>query len=86
MTKDKKDKIGKEQLLLEASRLGQLDQLEAILSQSQPHRLKKKTNPLARWVHCFTNIHLYIQLPINLAVDIYLFIYYKLFSMIILFY
>lgn len=48
MTKEKKDKIGKEQLLLEASRLGKLEELENILSQSQPYRLKKKTNPLAR--------------------------------------
>lgn len=49
MTKDIKDKkLNKNQQLLEASRLGQLQQLECILSQFQQLESRKKTNPLAR--------------------------------------
>lgn len=48
MTKEKEKKLAKEQVLLEAARLGQLDRLEAILSQSQVVKWRKKSNPLAR--------------------------------------
>lgn len=48
MTKDKEKKVGKDQLLLEAARLGQIERLEAILSQNQQLKSRKKTNPLAR--------------------------------------
>lgn len=54
MTKDKPKKIDKSQKLLEASRLGQLQQLELLLSQFHQLKSKKKTNPLARLVSfCF---------------------------------
>lgn len=49
MTKDKPDKkLAKEQLLLEAARLGRFDELESVLGQSPMQRFKKKSNPLAR--------------------------------------
>lgn len=48
MTKEKEKKVGKDQLLLEASRLGHLHQLESILGQLRQLKSKKKSNPLAR--------------------------------------
>lgn len=48
MAKEKDKKIGKDQILLEASRLGQYKQIESILSQFHTLKSKKKTNPLAR--------------------------------------
>lgn len=48
MTKEKDKKVANEQLLLEASRLGNVAQLETILGQFQQSKAKKKTNPLAR--------------------------------------
>mgnify|MGYP006965677684 CR=1 FL=1 len=48
MAKEKDRKTGKDQLLLEASRLGDARQLESILGQLQALKSKKKSNPLAR--------------------------------------
>lgn len=47
MTRDKEKKFAKDQLLLEAARLGQVNQLEIILKEFQ-HKSKKRSNPLAR--------------------------------------
>lgn len=43
-----KEKDKKDLLLLDAARLGQLDRLEAILSQNQLLKWRRKSNPLAR--------------------------------------
>lgn len=49
MIKDRAErKIGKEQKLLEAARLGQVEQLEQILSCFAQQKSWKKSNPLAR--------------------------------------
>ena len=48
MTRDKEKKLTKEQQLLNAARLGQVEQLEAILNQFMQLKSKKRTNPLAR--------------------------------------
>ena len=47
MTRDR-EKLAREQQLLEAARLGQLKQLEAILGQIQQLKTKRRSNPLAR--------------------------------------
>lgn len=48
MAKERDKKVGKDQVLLEASRLGQYKQIESILRQFHTLKTKKKTNPLAR--------------------------------------
>lgn len=47
MTKGKEKKVGRDQQLLEAARLGQLKQLETLLGEFQV-KSKKRSNPLAR--------------------------------------
>lgn len=48
MTREKERKLNKEQQLLDAARLGQLEQLETLLSQFTQLKSKKRTYPLQR--------------------------------------
>jgi hypothetical protein len=48
MTRERDKKLGKEQQLLDAARLGQFNQLETILRQFDQLKTKKRSNPLAR--------------------------------------